>query len=446
MALLHSCDKKSLAEPTLCVFCCNPGCDGASIFGGPTPTPTPTPTPSPPPEALATVDIACSVYSNVPNRDVASQGDIDIVDGVRDSCKLVTVFWKQTPAKDWCPFILDGTQLKAEYCGPYENYGYMRDDNPYYEPAFQTCSSVTDDCGYLLKENPNNTPVTNNWSGGGHEKLTDRGNPDFITYYMDLWVDPGSVAGTGYTGTAVERKWNLRFLDNFMIWIVPFGGWSDTPMNPRTNADYTQVEMEVDVIAGAQNLLDRCAIENCVLFANIWSDFDSEYFNRPAYSQAMDKVDFALYEQWAYNVGTEAALSETDWLRHVNSAQDIAKNRRAIPVVDGKYGASMWYSLASLLLAKENGKGMIWFQASYPNAADINKMLTLDCGLPVEDYVLVSSSYYKRDWDNCIILVNPKTGSTGSISLGGNYMNLETGETVSSITLSTKTGAILVAQ
>jgi hypothetical protein len=98
------------------------------------------------------------------------------------------------------------------------------------------------------------------------------------------------------------------------------------------------------------------------------------------------------------------------------------------------------------LLVKENGKGMIWFGSNIPSSEDLTKMLTLDCGIPTEDYHLVTNSYYRRDWVNCIILVNPKTGSTGSISLGGNYTNLETGDTVSSITLSAKTGAILVVQ
>lgn len=159
----------------------------------------------------------------------------------------------------------------------------------------------------------------------------------------------------------------------------------------------------------------------------------------------MDEVDFALFEEWVYD-WQGPAESETIWLRRVNAAQDMIKNRRAIPVVDGQYGASLWYGLASLLLVKENGKGMIWFGSNIPSSEDLTKMLTLDCGIPTEDYHLVSNSYYRRDWVNCIILVNPKTGSTGSISLGGNYTNLETGDTVSSITLSAKTGAILVVQ
>jgi len=76
----------------------------------------------------------------------------------------------------------------------------------------------------------------------------------------------------------------------------------------------------------------------------------------------------------------------------------------------------------------------------------LNNMLTLDCGQPLEDFHLISNSYYRRDWEKCIIIVNPKTGSTGSISLGGSYTDIETGGSVSSIVLPAKSGAILIEQ
>jgi len=456
-ALLQSIE--TYGEPTLCTFCCEPGCHGARVLGytppTPTPEPTPTPTPSPSPEAFATVEIACTTY-NLPPRSSADAGDFEDADVIRDSCKLVLDWYYPLIAQSWCPYIMDGSL--TEYCGPYDNYGfmystrdgtlggYLYDDGG----AFQPCSNETDVCGYMLKDNDALIPVAHGF-GFDHEKLTDRGNPDFNNFFMDYFEDmpdtPASLAA--YEGTNVDKDWNLRFLDNFHSWILEAGGWSDTPMNPRTNADYTRSQMDADVLDAAEILRARADLVNVFLFANIWSDVESEYFDRPIYALLMDEIDFALFEEWAYD-WQGPAESETIWLRRVNAAQDMIKNRRAVPIVDGEFGASYWYSLASLLLVKENGKGMIWFwygSSSFPSSGDLTKMLSLDCGQPSGvDYQLVSSSYYRKDWDNCIILVNPKTGSTGSISLGGNYTNLETGATVSSITLSAKTGAILVAQ
>lgn len=451
-ALLQSI--KTYGELTLCTFCCNPGCDGARILGSaPTPTPSATPMPTPEPGAFATVEIACAAY-NLPTRSSADAGDFAVADVIKDSCKIVLDWWYPLIAQTWCPYVMDGG-LKTEYCGAYDNYGFIYSTNDgtlggklYGDGGvFQTCSNETDVCGWVLKDNDALIPVAHGF-GFDHEKLTDKGNPDYNNFFMDYFEDmpdtPASLAD--YEGTYITRETNLRFLDNFQSWVLHFGGWSDTPMNPRTNADYTRAEMDADVLAGVQVLRARADLINVVLFANIWSDIEGEYFDRPIYAQLMDEVDYALFEEWTYDAGSEVAESETNWLRRVNAAQDVIKNRRAVPVVDGQYGASFWYSLASLLLVKENGKGMIWFGATLPSAGDLTKMLTLDCGIPTEDYHLVSNSYYRRDWVNCIILANPKTGSTGSINLGGNYMNLETGDTVSSITLSAKTGAILVAQ
>ncbi len=450
VALLQSI--KTYGEPTLCTFCCNPGCDGARILGStPTPAPTATPIPTPEPEAFATVDIACAAYG-LPTRSSADAGDLVVADVIRDSCKIVVDWWYPQIAQLWCPYMMDG--LKTTYCGSYDNYGfiYSTDDGTlggrlYGDGGvFQACSNETDVCGWVLKDNDALIPVAHGF-GLDHEKLTDRGNADFNNFFMDYFEDmpdtPASLAEI--EGTYITRETNLRFLDNFHSWILEDGGWSDTPMNPRTNADYAQSQMDADVLAGVQVLRARADLTGTVLFANIWSDVESHYFDRAVYAQLMDEVDFALFEEWVYD-WQGPAESETIWLRRVNAAQDMIKNRRAAPVVDGRSGVSLWYGLASLLLVKENGKGMIWFQSDIPTSGDLTKMLTLDCGIPTEDYHLVTNSYYRRDWVSCIILVNPKTGSTGSISLGGNYTNLETGDTVSSITLSAKTGAILVVQ
>lgn len=460
------------AAVTPCVFCCNTGCDGARIVGTPAPTPTATPTPTPTPTpapGTATVDMVCATYA-IPNRDVASAGDITNVDTMRDNCKIVLTWFRQTTAQNWCPFIMDGNALKAQYCGPYNNFGFMDGGSSgdtgnlgamqyFFGGYFSTCNSSS--CGLILRANSSAVPVFNVY-GNNNEKLTDRGSYGDSTKFIDKWYadfidvpnSPSQLAA--WTGTAATNLWNMTFADNFQIWFLQDGGWSATPIDPRRGGNYTQTNMETDAIAGAQHLRDLADADGKKLFCNMDGDADYHYFERgTTYRTWVSKCHFVLLEQSVRDFGGNL-VSETHWLRRVNIVKDIAQNTTTIPVADGTNlagQANLWYAAATLLMGKESGKGMLYFQANIPSATNLNKLSTLDCGTPQGNFFEVNSQYYRRNWSKdggistaCIILANPKTATTSSISLGGNYTDLETGATVSSVTLNAKTGKILVAQ
>lgn len=324
---------------------------------------------------------------------------------------------------------------------------------------FSTCNSTS--CGLILRDDDTAIPVFNTF-GNNDEKLTDKGSYGDSAKYIDKWwatfIDvpdsPSQLAP--WTGTAASNLWNMTFADNYQIWLIHFGGWNDTPIDPRRGGSYTRSNMETDVIAGAQHMRDLADAAGKTIFCNLDGDADYDYFNRgTTYRTFVSKCHFALLEQ--QGVGFDGQyVTETNWLRRINIFQDIAQNTNTIPVIDatnlGGQG-NLWYHTAGMLLAKEPGKGMIYFQSSIPSGANLTKLKNLDCGNPKipagrsdSNFYLVTNSYYRRDWDNCVILVNPKTVATSSISLGGNYTNVETGGTVSSITLQPHTGVILTPQ
>jgi hypothetical protein len=178
------------------------------------------------------------------------------------------------------------------------------------------------------------------------------------------------------------------------------------------------------------------------IMANILSDVGDSYFSRAIYAQLMDYIDFPLFEVWV------EGRTEAEATTHLGAAQDMVNNHIANPVV---VADSIWESLAALLLVRNNDKGILWVGSSLPSEPTLTKLMTLDCGTPTEDYVY-NGTYYRRDWSNdggatisCIILLNLKSSSTGSISLGATYQNLQTGSNVSSINLGATSGAVLVA-
>lgn len=474
-ALGKSVEHEVRAVQTDCVFCCSSDCGGAN--GGvvptasptPTPTPTPSPTPTPPPGA-ATVDMVCATYG-LPNRNTASGANFTTADTIKNNCKLVLTWWGQTTAQNWCPYIMDGNAEKTEYCGPYNNFGYMNGGSSgdtsnlgamqyFFGGYFSSCSAdngngANRDCGLILRDDDAATPVHNLWSNVPNEKMTDKGSYGDSGKFIDKWFadfidvpdSPSQLAA--WTGTAASNLWNMVFADNYQIWTLVDGGLSDTPIDPRRGGSYTRANMETDAIAGASHLRDLADTAGKKLFCNMDGDADYHYFERgTTYRTWVSKCHFVLLEQQGVDFGGNY-VTEAHWLRRMQIVQDIGKNTNTIPVIDAtNLGGqnNLWYHAAGLLLAKEPGKGMLYFQSNIPSGTNLDKLRTLDCGVPLEDFRVVINTYYRRDWEHCVILVNPKGTSTGSISLGGNFTNLETGATVSSITLAAHKGAILVAQ
>lgn len=357
------------------------------------------------------------------------------------------------------------TPATTEYYGPYDNFGYLTADEEvngigWREYAYggfsASCSAdngngANRDCGLILRDNDSAVEVHNPWSNVPNEKLTDYGSygdsgmfiDKWYAYHIDVQDSPAELAF--YSGTAATNNWNLFFLDNYQIYNLVLGGWSDDAIDPRRGGTYTRANRETDALAGMAHMRTLADADGMKLFCNMDGDTDYEYFNRgTTYPTWINKCDYGLLEQWA-NDFNENPVSEADWLRRVNIAKDMIQNLSVEPIVNGWFG-DMWYNLATLLLVRENGKGMIYWQSDIPGTGDLTKMNNLDCGQPLEDFQLISNSYYRRDWEECIILVNPKTGSTGSISLGGSYTDIETGGSVSSIVLPAKSGAVLIKQ
>jgi hypothetical protein len=271
----------------------------------------------------------------------------------------------------------------------------------------------------------------------------DHGNTDFIDFYFDFFIQvPSSVAGGRWQGTYTERSWNLRFLDNYVVYSPE--AWSSSPVTPLTDSPLTREEREQHVLNAARRLRERADAEAGGLryMVNVWSDVESGYFDREVYPELMQYVDYALFEAWTSN-GEGAPASESVWLRRVMAAQDMIENRRAEPVVQVGFG-DFWYALSSLLLVSENGKGMIWSDNMYSDNM-LSSLSALELGSPLDVFTYVDNAY-QREWEKGKVIVNPGDSITVNISLDRNYEDAVSGDILSGITLPPKTGAILIAR
>lgn len=406
------------------------------------PTQAPAPVPTPAPGAVfPTVDLACSTYA-LPNRDLANSTQLNLAKKIRDNCKLVVTWWGTLPRQTWCPYIMDGS--KTKFCGPYDNWGYMSSLNN--KNAWNLGGDIYND--YILPKKPG--WVIKNKNGGTvqnasnpNESMLDHGNMDFVDYYFDFFIQvPTSIAGGRWQGTYRDRAWNTRFLDNFIVYLFDGWGWSSRPVNPATGKEFTQDEREQDILSATARLRQLADTEANGLkyMANVYSDVEALYFNRNIYPELMQYIDYAMFEAWTCNLSGEPA-PEDIWRRRVLAAQDMIQNRRAEPVVQVGVG-DFWFAFSSFLLVRENGKGMIWSQEMFSDAM-LLKLNSLDMGKPLQSMVYLSGAY-QRNWERGKIVVNPNDTKTVTVSLGGNFKDLETGSIVNSITLAPKKGKVFV--
>lgn len=408
--------------------------------GAPAPVPTPVPTPAPG-AVFPTVDLACSTYA-LPNRTNATSSQFDLARKIKDNCKVVLTWWSSIPEQTWCPYIMDGA--KTQFCGPYDNWGFMHTTND--KDAWNLGGDVYND--YILPKKPgwvvkdkNGATVYNVWLP--HEHMVDHGNMDFVDFYFDFFIQvPSTIAGGRWKGTYTDRAWNMRFLDNFNVYLPDGWGWSSRPINPATGNEFTQNEREQDILSAAARLRQLADTEanGMKYMVNVWNDVEAMYFDRNIYPELMQYLDYALFEEWTAK-SNGSPVSEGVWLRRVLEAQDMIQNRRAEPVVQAEWG-DFWYALSSLLLVRENGKGSIWSQAMFSDAI-LQKLNSLNMGNPLQSMVFLGGAY-QRNWERGKVVVNPNDTKTVTVSLGGNYKDLETGNIVNSITLAPKKGKVFV--
>lgn len=298
---------------------------------------------------------------------------------------------------------------------------------------------------YIMRNNPEWVLKSSSgaWTTNRYhtpETAMDHGNMAFVDFFMEYFREvPDTIRSGRWEGTYQERNWNIRFLDNFLVW-GPEWFWTNTPINPRTGKAMTRGEMESGMRSAVQRLREIGDQMGVRYFANIWSDVESQYFNRDIYPELMDYLDYVLFETWTANL-EGVAESEAVWLRRVLAAQDIIQNRRAEPVVQAEFG-NFWYAVSTLLLVRENGRGMLWSQKMFSDT-QLQKMNSLDLGKPLGIFVFVNNAY-QREWEKGKVIVNPHDSRTVTIQLGGSYQDVETGNTVSSVTLPPKTGRVLV--
>ena len=396
----------------------------------------------PPPSSLPPiVDLVCATYA-LGDRPTRDSSKFDAADKIKDNCTIVLTWWSLSVSETWCPYILENSDV--EYCGPYDNWGFISSRND--KSKLDLGGDIYNDD--ILKNNPE--WLLRDASGNlvfkpflPAERVPHHGNMDFVDYYFDFFLEvPSSIAGGRWQGTYSEKSWNIRFLDNYLVY-APWV-WSSIPINPDTGSTFTREEMEQNMLNATKRLRERADNEAGGLkyFANIWSDVEAEYFDREIYAELMQYLDYVLFEVWTTNP-EGVPVSEEVWLKRISAAQDMIQNRRAEPVVQTELG-DFWYALSSLLLVTENERGVIWSQTMFSDNI-LRRINGLDLGEHLSAYIYIDN-IYQREWEKGKVLVNPSDSLTVTISLGGDYEDVETGEIVSSVALSPKTGKILLAR
>ncbi|MEW6146291.1 MAG: hypothetical protein AB1598_14855 [Thermodesulfobacteriota bacterium] len=387
------------------------------------------------------VNLACPAYA-LPDRTTAASDDLEEANKMKNNCAVILTWWNALPQQTWCPYMMEDSVV--EHCGPYDNWGFMSSIND--KSTWNLGGDIYND--YILPQKPqwvlkdkNGNTVYNEWVAQEH--LVDHGNMDYVDFYFDYFIQvPSTIAGGRWKGTYKERGWNLRFLDNFNVYLPVGWGWSAIPKNPATGNEFTREEREQDMLSAAMRMRQLADTEAGGLkyIVNVWTDVEAMYFDRDVYPELMQYMDYALFEAWTTN-GDGSPVSEQVWLRRVLAAQDMVQNRRAEPVVQVEWG-DFWFALSSLLLVRENGKGMIWSNKMYSDAL-IQQLSALDLGEP-QDLFTFADNVYQREWEKGKVIVNPSDDVTVEMPLDDSYRDAATGEMVTAVTLPPKSGKILI--
>ena len=391
------------------------------------------------PLKVTLVNLACPSYA-LPIRTLASSSQLADADKIKSVCKVVLTWWYALPSQTWCPYLRHNSSV--EYCGPYDNWGFISNvDNP---GEFNLGGDIYHD--FILPDHPDwilrdkgGGVVTNSFIS--NESAPDHGNMSFVDFYFNFFLEvPSLIAGGRWKGTYKERSWNLRFLDNYLVYLP--AAWSSPPVNPDTGSVLSREDRERDILNATKRLRQRADNEAGGLryIANVWNDVEASYLDRDVYPELMQYVDYALFEAWTTDL-QGVPVSEEVWLRRVTAAQDMVENRRAEPVVQVGIG-DFWFALSSLLLVSDKGKGMIWSNKMYSDAL-IRQLSAIDLGEPLDLFSFIDNAY-QRDWEKGKVIVNPSDGATVEIALDQSYQDAATGETVTAVTLPPKSGKILL--
>lgn len=405
----------SCPTPPACDSCCAP-CPPPVVCPTPAPTPVPTPVPTPTPTPVPAptvspdgiVEIVTTFYydPNV-NQNAATTAQRARAAMIAQNSKIILDWWRQGDAS-WGPYL---KQVNPNILyGPYNNWGYT-DISPNswnlgylsYVWAYQKNNIPN---AFLKCSNGDfarNQYGPKNSVGVIQEIAPNIGNPAWDKFWFDMFLQvPVAVGGSQFIGTNVSKGWTVGFFDNGLGYGMPWW-WTCNPPG------MTKASRYASVLSAFDNYRAWSDQNNIKIFINGWSDVTAEGFYFPDVSffgSWMNKVDYVLFEQWMSETGGK--LCPLNRIKnYINVAHDMVQNRHANPVFQGEWG-DRWLQVGAMLLVRDKGKGMMWYQTFPDSILTKLKELNLGEGKP---FKVESNGLYTREFDKGLVIVNSTTGT-----------------------------------
>jgi hypothetical protein len=227
---------------------------------------------------------------------------------------------------------------------------------------------------------------------------------------------------------------------------------TNTPVFTGTKA-FTEQQRRDAVEGLLRALRARVTDRLLVVGGYAWRD-GVVYAARSSEAQELSAiVDGVHIEQFARSPisATNAFKSEANWKRDVDMLAELSKDNRIVLLttrLDSKDAgdelARQWlnYSVASYLLGKNGAYTYFEFDTGTSDYAG-EPVLSAPVGAPTEPYAKRDSGLYVRRFERGIVIVNP-SGDTKKTEIESGYRTLSGTPVEQSVTLSPRTGLILV--
>ncbi len=262
-------------------------------------------------------------------------------------------------------------------------------------------------------------------------------NPDWINHVKQRCVE--WRAYSGYDGC---------FLDTMGIAPTLPGYESALPMNPATPG---KAWTSADWIKATTNIASqvRAAVAPRPVLVQGTANGERYYGPVPT-SQLLSGSDGSMIEMFLRSpeAGASSFPREARWKQDVDMVADHGARGKTVMAVTKLWSSAtteqrtIWheYALGSFLLGYSGSNGAFVFLNE--KALKYEPQWATQIGSPSGAYSKASPGYYQRTFSKGKVFVNP-TGSSFTISLDGSYRTLD-GRTVTSITLPSNRGAVLV--
>jgi len=283
-------------------------------------------------------------------------------------------------------------------------------------------------------------------------------------------MDPANEAWRTFIANKIQSFIDSGFDGVFLdlvtttYWSGPGYGWDSRPINPRTGALYTDSQWRNDLMGLVERVQQQLGSDKIVIFNGIFNG--SEYYANNTTAPYLEDTNasgqmiegfapwdsngFYSQSNWKKNIDLLARISSKPSPYRV-LVQAYAEPANASAHAQGYEGLAR-YALASYLLGK-NGNSTLFhiaFGSNYPVNTGLSSwwekdipLYHLKVGDPVGSYYL-QDNLYQRDYTNGKVLVNPTdAGASVSLELDAYYKDPD-GQIVTSVTLPSKSGTILV--